>query len=135
MMDKIVADEELNGQLAEIIHSGVHRTTGEVIDFMARKQALRKDVSEEAPLDPNGIRWHCMVCGHTWTGWERVNPQYPVACAKCKSPLWNKIPSRKHDLEKGEIECAECAEIYKWLKREYDKIDQLLNSKIRSGDS
>lgn len=37
----------------------------------------------------------CDVCGHTWISRNRETKQLPIACAKCKSPYWNKSERKK----------------------------------------
>ena len=34
--------------------------------------------------------FQCDVCGHVWISRDRNSKLLPVACAKCKSPYWNK---------------------------------------------
>lgn len=37
----------------------------------------------------------CDVCGHIWISRNRETKQLPIACAKCKSPYWNKSERKK----------------------------------------
>lgn len=45
----------------------------------------------------------CDVCGHEWISrkWNSSDNELPIACAKCKSPYWNKN-SRKKSIEEDE---------------------------------
>ena len=37
----------------------------------------------------------CEVCGHIWIPRNRQSKQSPIACAKCKSPNWNKFQGKR----------------------------------------
>jgi len=37
----------------------------------------------------------CEVCGHIWISRNKQSKQSPIACAKCKSPNWNKFQGKK----------------------------------------
>ena len=39
--------------------------------------------------------YKCDVCGHVWISRNRQTKQPPIACAKCKSPYWNKSERNK----------------------------------------
>ena len=39
--------------------------------------------------------YKCDVCGHVWISRDRETKQLPIACAKCKSPYWNKSERTK----------------------------------------
>ena len=41
------------------------------------------------------LSYKCDVCGHIWISRDRETKYLPIACAKCKSPYWNKSERAK----------------------------------------
>ncbi len=81
------------------------------------------DVNSEPEV--NGIRWHCLVCGHTWQGYTKLNPDIPVSCANCKSPYWNSVPKRGVEGLHSTKDGSPCSLCVKIIQRKISLIQQL----------
>ena len=94
----------------------------ELINFMettvSRRQVTTKNEFPEESLLQGKLHWHCMLCGHSWEGWLKINPVPPATCANCHKPNWWRCPKMgPHDAN-----CTQCKDL---IKRQLKEIEEL----------
>lgn len=70
-----LSNDELIQNLAKIIY------------FMSKRVDNYLEESKETSTDNNFadslIKWHCYCCGHSWSGYDKTNPEAPEKCPGC----------------------------------------------------
>jgi hypothetical protein len=96
------------------------------VEFMTRRQLAKKkqvdlDYQDQEQESLEGqLHWHCMICGHSWEGWQKVNPSPPPTCASCNRPNWSKCPKDgPHD-----VNCEDCKVIIRRQLRDMERLQR-----------
>lgn len=96
-----------------------------------KEQKDRQLQTPDTQNDLAGIKWHCVLCGHSWEGHVKTNPEPPEYCANCKKSNWHIIPKNgmqgMHKTQEDKP-CKRCAEIIQ------TKLDALEKLKLRLGN-
>jgi hypothetical protein len=132
MADKIDANLQISERLdsVEIVLSSLQENMA-LLRTSMKEQKTDQSQTPETQNDLVGIKWHCVLCGHSWEGHVKTNPEPPEYCAACKKSNWHVIPKNglqgMHKNQDGK-RCKRCAEIIQ------TKLDALEKLKLRLGN-
>jgi len=76
----------------------------DLCEIVKRRQAKIEDdinvVQPSTDIEEGELQWHCYICGYSWFGHDKINPEPPDKCAnqECKRLDYNKLSNLgRHD--------------------------------------
>lgn len=106
----------------ELTTQELTRKVLDLVEYMARRQAkVREEEFDKETVsqpDQGEMQWHCYICGYSWGGHDKINPEPPRKCANqtCKRTDYNKISMiGSHDSN-----CEKCRKKLERLAKELE---------------